>query len=130
MFSSIVFLTAFFGFEKLNSSGLHKGFIDNVNFQRDSLAKNDITTNINLNSYSTNLAYSGTDELGAYWYGIGIGIGETLCYSMANGYISNNIPINMMRDYRNIYRGGDDFRSVNFEEGIQLAIDGYPGCRL
>ena len=23
-----------------------------------------------------------------------------------------------------------DFRNKSFEEGIQLAIDGYPGCRL
>ena len=33
-----------------------------------------------------------------------------------------------MADYRNIYYGGADFRGIQFEEGIQVALDSYPGC--
>ena len=82
-----------------------------------------------VNSYSTNLAYTGTDDLAAYWYGVGIGMAETLCYSTENGYISKNVARNITRNFRNLYRG-ENFRSKNFEEGVKLAIDTYPGCRL
>ena len=129
-FSSIVLLTAFFGFEKSHSYDLDKGFIANVSFSRDSQTNKGLIPNIDDDSYSTNLAYTGTDVFGAYWYGVGIGIAETLCYSTGNGYIANNVARKMMRDYRNVFKGGKDFRSKNFEEGIQLAINGYPGCRL
>ena len=129
-FSSIILLNSFFCIEKAKSYDFDKGFIANISFSRDGQTTNGLITNIDIDSYSTDIAYTGTDVFGAYWYGVGIGIGETLCYSTANGYIANNVARNMMRDYRNIYRGGEDFRSKNFEEGIQLAIDGYPGCRL
>ena len=129
-FSSIILLNSFFCIEKAKSYDFDKGFIANISFSRDGQTTNGLITNIDIDSYSTDIAYTGTDVFGAYWYGVGIGIGETLCYSIANGYIANNVARNMMTDYRNIYRGGADFRSENFEEGIQLAIDGYPGCRL
>ncbi len=130
LFSSFVLLTAFFSFKKANSYDFDKGFIASFGNSKDSQIINGVMTNMDDHSYSHNIAYTGTDELGAYWYGVGIGIAETLCYSSANGYISNNLARNMMRDYRDIYRGGEDFRSTTFEEGIKLAIDGYPGCQL
>ena len=129
-FSSIILLNSFFCIEKAKSYDFDKGFIANISFSRDGQTTNGLITNIDIDSYSTDIAYTGTDVFGAYWYGVGIGIGETLCYSIANGYIANNVARNMMRDYRNIYRGQKDFRSKTFEEGIKLAIDGYPGCRL
>ena len=130
LFSSIFLLTAFFGFEKANSYEFDKDFLASTGLSKEGHTTNDLMTEIDLNSYNTNLAYSGTDELGAYWYGVGIGIAETLCYSTQEGFISNNISSSMMNDYRNIYRGGADFRPIQFEEGIQVALDSYPGCRF
>ena len=109
-FSSIVLLTSFFGLKKANSYDFDKGFIANVGNSREYKTNNGLVTNMNVHFYSTNLAYTGTDELEAYWYGVGIGIAETLCYSTANGYISNNVSRNMIRDYRNNYRGDKNFR--------------------
>ena len=130
LFSFIVLITAFFGFKKANSYDFEKGFIATVGNSRDGQITNSLMTNMDFYSYSTNLAYTGTDELEAYWYGIGIGIAETLCYLTLNGNISSNLSRNLMRDYRNIYRGEKDFRSKTFEEGVELAINGYSGCRL
>ena len=129
LFSSILLLTAFFGFKKANSYDFDKGFIATVGNSRDVQTTNGLRTNMDVHSYSNILAYTGTDQLGAYWYGVGIGIAETLCYSTENGYISKNVARKIIRDFRNLYRG-ENFRSKNFEEGVKLAIDTYPGCRL
>tara|TARA_A100001388_G_C28325829_1_gene292074 strand:+ start:67 stop:477 length:411 start_codon:yes stop_codon:yes gene_type:complete len=130
LYSSIFLLTAFFGFEKANSYDFDNDFIVAPSLSREVQTTNDLSTEIGINSDNSNLAYSGTDELGAYWYGVGIGIAETLCYSTQEGFMSNTVSSNMMNDYRNIYRGGADFRSIQFEEGIQVALDSYPGCRF
>ena len=130
LFSSMALLTTIFGLEKANSYNLDKGFIATDVSSRDGKTTNGLMTNTEVYSHDTNLAYTGSDQLEAYWYGVGIGIAETLCFSTANGYISNNVARNMMSDYRNIYGGEKEFRSKTFEEGIKLAIDGYPGCRL
>ena len=130
LFSSIVLLTAFFGFKKANSYEFDKGFIATFGNSRDGQIINGLRTNMDVHSYKTNLAYTGTDELGAYWYGAGIGITETLCYLTANRYIYNKFAKETMREFRNNYKGTENFRSKNFEEGIKLAIDSYPDCRL
>ena len=115
LFSSIILLTAFFGFEKANSYDFDKDFIAIIGYSKDIQTTNGHITNIDVDPDSTNFAYTGNDELDAYWYGVGIGIAETLCYSTANGYFSNSIAIKMMRDYRNIYSGEKIFRSKTFE---------------
>jgi len=128
LFSSVLLLTTFFGFEKANSYDFDKDFNSNVEFSRDSQNTNGLITDVDVNYHSTNLAYTGTDELGAYWYGVGIGIAETLCYLVEEGKIFSEFSRNMMSEYRNIYYGGADFRGIQFEEGIQVALDSYPGC--
>ena len=128
LFSSVFLLTTFFGFEKANSYDFDKGSNPNVEFSRSFQNTNNLITDVDVNYQSTNLAYSGTDELGAYWYGVGIGIAETLCYLVQEGQISSSFSSNLMSDYRNIYYGGADFRPIQFEEGIQVALDSYPGC--
>ena len=128
LFSSVVLLTTFFGFEKANSYDFDKDLNPNVEFLRDFKNTNGLITDVDFNYHSTNLAYSGTDELGAYWYGVGIGIAETLCFLVQEGEISSIRSSTMMGEYRNIYYGGADFRGIQFEEGIQVALDSYPGC--
>ena len=128
LFASVVLLTSFFGFKKANSYDFDKGFIATFSNSKDGQTTNGLRTNLDVNAFSTNLAYTGTDELGAYWYGAGIGITETLCYSTANGYISKNAARNIISAFRNNYKGTENFRSKNFEEGIKLAIDSYPDC--
>ena len=130
LFSSIVLLTSFFGFKKANSYDFDKGFIVTFGNSRDGQTTNGFMNNMDAHYYSTNLAYTGTDELGAYWYGAGIGIAETLCYLTTNGSIYKNLARNTLKEFRNTYKGTDDFRSKNFEEGIKLGNDYYPGCNL
>ena len=130
LFSSIFLLTTFLGFEKANSKNFDKAYIASVDYSRDLQSTNSFTTNVDINSHSTYLSYTGTNELDAYWYGVGIGIAETLCYSVLNGYISNNLARSIMSEYRNTFNKDKDFRSINFEEGVQLAPDSYPNCRL
>ena len=130
LFSSVFLLTTFFGFEKANSYEFDKSSNPNVEFSRSFQNTNSLINDVDIdvNYQSTNLVYSGTDELGAYWYGVGIGIAETLCYLVQEGQISSSFSSNLMSDYRNIYYGGADFRGIQFEEGIQVALDSYPGC--
>ena len=128
LFSSVFLLTTFFGFEKANSYDFDKDLNSRVEFLKDFKNTNGLINDVDVNYHSTNLAYSGTDELGAYWYGVGIGIAETLCFLVQEGEISSSRSRNLMSDYRNIYYGGADFRGIQFEEGIQVALDSYPGC--
>ncbi len=130
LFSSIVFLTAFLGFDKANSYNLDKDSIAPAGYSKEGQTAYDLMPNINVNSQGTNLAYTGADELDAYWYGVGIGIAETLCYSAQNGYISYNLALNIMREYRNTFQMQQDFRNKTFEEGVLLAPESYPNCRL
>ena len=128
LFSSMALLTTIFGLEKANSYNLDKGFIATDVSSRDGKTTNGLMTNTEVYSHDTNLAYTGSDQLEAYWYGVGIGIAETLCYLVQEGQISSSLSSNLMSDYRNIYYGGADFRGIQFEEGIQVALDSYPGC--
>ena len=126
LFSYIVLLTTFFGFKKANSYDFDRGFITTVANSREGQTTNGLITNMDVHSYSSNVAFSGTNELDAYWYGVGIGIGETLCYSKANGYIKDKVARTIIRDLRNLY----EEENLTFEEGIELANDTYPGCNL
>ena len=128
LFSSVFLLTTFFGFEKANSYDFDKDLNPNVELSRDFKNTNGLINDVDVNYHNTNIAYSGTDELGAYWYGVGIGIAETLCFLVQEGEISSSRSRNLMSDYRNIYYDGADFRGIQFEEGIQVALDSYPGC--
>ncbi len=130
MFSSIFLLTSFFGFKKANSYDFDKGFIATFANSRDVQTTSGLITNMDAHSYGTNLAFTGTDELDAYWYGAGIGISETLCYLTTNRSIYKSLARNTLKEFRNNYSGTEDFRSKSFEEGIQLGNEYNPDCNL
>ena len=69
-------------------------------------------------------------DIGAYWYGVGVGISETLCISSEYGYMNNKSARTIMREYRNTFANSPNFDSISFEDGVQVAFDTYPSCRL
>lgn len=71
----------------------------------------------------------GTNNLGAYWFGVGIGITETLCISVKSGYMKNYSAKTLLRNYRNNFAKSADFDSLSFEDGVQIAFDNL-SCRL
>ena len=69
-------------------------------------------------------------DLGIYWYGVGIGITETLCASVESGYMKNYSARTLLSTYRKNFKKSTDFDSISFEDGVRLAFDTYPSCRL
>ena len=69
-------------------------------------------------------------DLGAYWSGVGVGITETLCVSIESGYMKNYSARTLLRTYRKNFAKSADFDSRSFEDGVQIAFDTYPSCRL
>ena len=69
-------------------------------------------------------------DLGTYWYGVGVGIAETLCVASASGYMQNSYASLLMRTYRTNFGSNPNFDSRSFEDGVQIAFDTYPSCRL
>ena len=69
-------------------------------------------------------------DVGTYWYGVGVGIAETLCISEEYGYMKNSSARTLLRTYRNNFAKSAQFDSRRFEDGVQIAFDTYPSCRL
>ena len=69
-------------------------------------------------------------DVGTYWYGVGVGIAETLCVSAGSGYMENYSARTLLRTYRNNFAKNAKFDSRSFEDGVQIAFDTYPSCRL
>jgi len=69
-------------------------------------------------------------DLGTFWYGVGVGITETLCISTESGYIKNYSARTLLRTYRKNFAKNANFDSRSFEDGVQIAFDTYPSCRL
>ena len=69
-------------------------------------------------------------DTGTYWYGVGVGIAETLCISEEYGYMKNSSARTLLRTYRNNFAKSAQFDSRRFEDGVQIAFDTYPSCRL
>ena len=69
-------------------------------------------------------------DVGTYWYGVGVGIAETLCVSAESGYMENYSARTLLRTYRNNFAKNARFNSRRFEDGVQIALNTYPSCRL
>ena len=69
-------------------------------------------------------------DVGTYWYGVGVGIAETLCVSSESGYMKNYSARTLLKTYRNNFAKDARFDSRRFEDGVQIAFDTYPSCRL
>ena len=69
-------------------------------------------------------------DVGTYWYGVGVGIAETLCVSAESGYMENYSARTLLRTYRNNFAKNAQFNSRRFEDGVQIALNTYPSCRL
>ncbi len=69
-------------------------------------------------------------DIGTYWYGVGVGIAETLCVSSDFGYMQNNNASLLLRTYRNNFAKNANFDSKSFEDGVKIAFDTYPSCKL
>jgi len=69
-------------------------------------------------------------DIGSYWYGVGVGIAETLCVASGSGYMQNSYASILMRTYRENFGNNANFDSRSFEDGVQIAFDTYPSCRL
>ena len=69
-------------------------------------------------------------DVGTYWYGVGVGIAETLCVSSESGYMKNYSARTLLKTYRNNFAKNARFDSRRFEDGVQIAFDTYPSCRL
>ena len=82
-----------------------------------------------LTSYS-NLKPVKAFDTESYWYGIGVGITETLCYASLSGYMNNYSAKTMLETYRSNFSKNANFNSASFENGVQIAFDTYTSCRL
>ena len=69
-------------------------------------------------------------DMASYWYGIGVGVTETLCYASLSGYMDNYSAKNMLETYRSNFSKNAGFDSTNFENGVQIAFGTYTSCRL
>ena len=69
-------------------------------------------------------------DISTYWYGVGVGITETLCVSSESGYMKNYSARTLLRTYRKNFAKNANFDSGSFEDGVQIAFDTYPSCRL
>ena len=57
-------------------------------------------------------------DLGTYWYGVGVGIAETLSVSAESGYMENYSARALLRTYRNNFAKNANFDSRSFEEVV------------
>ena len=71
-------------------------------------------------------------NLEEYWYGIGIGTAELLCYLKSNGMITDNYMNTYMRNYIANAKSLDQslVRLKNFNDGIKLVNNVYPSCNI
>ncbi len=69
-------------------------------------------------------------DLGSYWYGVGVGIAETLCVSTESGYMNNSSARTLFKTYRKNFGNSSSFDSRSFENGVKIALETYPSCRL
>ena len=74
----------------------------------------------------TNL-HSKADNLDSYWMGSGAAVAETLCLLIKDDSITNATANMYMSAYRRNLSKNDNFRSISYERGIQIANDTH-GC--